>query len=156
MSTTGTTVDHDHDLMQTLESEVGLLIRRIKRVICVRAQQVHPELQSGAYSILATLADVGPRRSSVIAETFHVDKGAVSRQVQQLVDLGLAERVPDPDDGRASIIRVTDEGDRRLTAVSTRRRRILSERLGSWSETDLESFVRLLARYNETLDLTLD
>jgi DNA-binding MarR family transcriptional regulator len=149
MTTTPLTVDHD--LMQTLESEIGLLLRRIKRVICERAQEVHPELQSGAYSILATLADVGPRRASVIAETFHVDKGAVSRQVQQLVDLGLADRVPDPDDGRASIIRVTDEGTRRLAAVSESRREILVERLGSWTETDLESFVRSLARYNETL-----
>jgi DNA-binding MarR family transcriptional regulator len=149
MTTTPLTVDHD--LMQTLESEVGLLLRRIKRVICERALEVHPELQSGAYSILATLADVGPRRASVIAETFHVDKGAVSRQVQQLVDLGLADRVPDPDDGRAFIIRVTDEGARRLAAVSESRRRVLVERLGSWTETELESFVRSLARYNETL-----
>jgi DNA-binding MarR family transcriptional regulator len=126
-------------------------MRRIKRVICERAQQVHPELQSGAYSILATLYDVGPRRASVIAETFHVDKGAVSRQVQQLVDLGLADRVPDPDDGRASIIRVTDEGARRLDAVSASRRQRLAERLESWTEADLESFVKSLARYNETL-----
>lgn len=149
MSTTGTTVDHD--LMQTLESEIGLLLRRIRRVVCERAEQVHPELQGGAYSILSTLADVGPRRSSVIAETFHVDKGAVSRQVQQLVDLGLAARLPDPDDGRASIIRVTDEGARRLAAVSESRRAVLAERLQSWTEADLQTFVSLLARYNETL-----
>lgn len=149
MTVTGTTVDAD--LMQKLESEVGLLMRRIRRVVCERAQQVHPELQSGAYSILATLYDVGPRRSSEIAETFHVDKGSVSRQVQQLVDLGLADRVPDPDDGRASIIRVTDEGARRLSAVSDHRRQLLVERLGSWSEEDLESFVSSLARYNQTL-----
>lgn len=139
------------DLMQTLESEMGLLIRRIKRVICERAQEVHPDLQSGAYSILSTLYDVGPRRASVIAETFHVDKGAVSRHVQQLVDLGLADRVPDPDDGRASIIRVTDEGARRLAAVSANRRRLLVERLESWTAADLENFVSSLARYNETL-----
>ncbi len=149
MTTTATTVDPE--LMQKLESEVGVLMRRIKRVVCERAHQVHPELQSGAYSILATLYDVGPRRSSVIAETFHVDKGAVSRQVQQLVDLGLADRVPDPDDGRASIIQVTDEGARRLAAVSDHRRQLLVERLGSWSEDDLESFVSSLARYNQTL-----
>jgi DNA-binding MarR family transcriptional regulator len=141
----------DRDLMQTLESEIGLMLRRIKRVVCERAQEVHPELQSGAYSILATLADVGPRRASEVAETFHIDKGAVSRQVQQLVDLGLADRVPDPDDGRASIIRVTDEGARRLAAVSERRRQVLVERLQSWTEEDLEGFVSSLARYNETL-----
>jgi DNA-binding MarR family transcriptional regulator len=141
----------DRDLMQTLESEIGLMLRRIKRVVCERAQEVHPELQSGAYSILATLADVGPRRASEVAETFHIDKGAVSRQVQQLVDLGLADRVPDADDGRASIIRVTDEGARRLAAVSERRRQVLVERLQSWTEEDLEGFVSSLARYNETL-----
>lgn len=149
MSTNRTTTDHD--LMQTLEGEIGLLMHRIKRVICERAQAVHPDLQSGAYSILASLAVGGPRRASVIADTFHLDKGAVSRQIQQLVELGLAERVPDPDDRRASSVRVTEEGTRRLVAVADSRRQALVERLGSWSEADLESFVSALARYNETL-----
>jgi DNA-binding MarR family transcriptional regulator len=149
MSPDGTTVDQE--LMQTLESEIGLLMRRIRRVLCERAQQVHPELQSGAYSILGTLALAGPRRASEIAESFHVDKGAVSRQVQQLVDLGLAERVPDPEDGRASLLRVSDEGTHRLAAVSESRRQSLAERLESWTDAELRGFVSSLARYNETL-----
>ena len=48
-------------------------------------------------------------RASAIAEQFDIDKGAISRQVQHLVDLGLVDRVTDPDDGRAMLVSVSDE-----------------------------------------------
>ena len=39
-----------------------------------------------------------------------MDKGAVSRQVQHLVDLGLVDRQPDPDDGRATLLAASADG----------------------------------------------
>ena len=42
-----------------------------------------------------------------------MDKGAVSRQVQHLTELGLIERTPDPADGRAALLAVTDDARRR-------------------------------------------
>ena len=116
-------------------SEVGVLIRRIKRVIGERARAVHPDLQPASYLMLAYLADDGPLRSSAIAEAFGIDKGAISRQVQHLVDLGLVDRTPDPADGRATL----RLGQRRRRAPArrrgrTQRREWLDERLGDWSD----------------------
>jgi hypothetical protein len=51
-----------------LEQEVGVLIRRVKRVIGERARAVHPELQPASYLMLTYLADQGPRRSSELSE----------------------------------------------------------------------------------------
>jgi DNA-binding MarR family transcriptional regulator len=139
------------DVLESLELEMGYLIRRVKRVICERAQEIHPDLQAGSYSILAMLNDGGPQRATAVAEVFGMDKGAVSRHIQHLVELGLADRAPDPDDGRAQIVRVTEKGAERMAAVARSRRRLLSDRLAGWSEDDLESFVSALGRYNETL-----
>ena len=87
-----------------------MLIRRIRRVIGERARAVHEDLQPASYLMLAWLASDGPgagrRRWS---RTFDIDKGAVSRQVQHLVDLGLVERTPDPDDGRATLVAASDD-----------------------------------------------
>ena len=140
------------DALRELEHEVGVLIRRVKRVIGARSRAVHADLQPSSYLLLAYLAETGPMRSSAIAERFDIDKGAVSRQVQHLVDLGLVERAPDPDDGRASLISATDDAVRRLVDVAEHRRKVLDERLGGWSDDDLREFVGFLGRYNATLE----
>lgn len=138
--------------LRLLEHEIGVMIRRIKRVIGVRARAVHADLQPASYLMLAHLAESGPLRASAIAETFDVDKGAISRQVQHLVDLGLVVRTPDPEDGRASLVSATEDAVRRLADVAAQRREWLDERLGGWSEEELTAFVADLGRYNSALE----
>jgi DNA-binding MarR family transcriptional regulator len=135
-----------------LERELGVLIRRVKRVIGERARAVHPDLQPASYLMLMYLAAEGPQRSSVMSETFGVDKGAISRQVQHLLELGLLDRVDDPDDGRAMLISASADAVHRMRAVDRDRRRWLEEQLAGWSEDDLRGFVSELARYNAALD----
>lgn len=89
------------DSLLQLEQEVGVLVRRVKRVIGVRARMVHEDMQPSSYLMLAYLAEHGATRSSAMAEIFAIDKGAISRQVRDLVDLGLVDRSQDPEDGRA-------------------------------------------------------
>jgi DNA-binding MarR family transcriptional regulator len=135
-----------------LEQEVGVLIRRVKRVIGERARAVHPDLQPASYLMLMFLAAEGPQRSSVVSERFGVDKGAISRQVQHLCDLSLLVREPDPLDGRASLISASDDAVHRMQSVDRDRRRWLDEQLVDWSEEDLREFVTGLGRYNTALD----
>jgi DNA-binding MarR family transcriptional regulator len=129
-----------------------VLIRRVRRVIGERARAVHPDLQPASYLMLTYLASDGPQRSSAMSERFGVDKGAISRQVQHLCDLGLLLREPDPVDGRASLISASPDAVRRMQAVDRDRRRWLEEQLAEWSEGDLREFVSSLARYNAALD----
>jgi DNA-binding MarR family transcriptional regulator len=140
------------DTVRALEHEVGVLIRRVRRAIGERARSVHPDLQPMSYLILAHVAESGPLRSSALAGTFGVDKGAVSRQVQHLVDLGLLDRTPDPADGRATLLSASEDAGRRLAEVRRHRRRRLDQRLGDWSDAELGGLVDALARYNRTLD----
>lgn len=139
------------DSLRRLESEVGVLVRRIRKVIGERARAVHPDLQPSSYLILAHLADHGPKRASALVDLFDIDKGAVSRQVQHLLDLGLLDRVPDPEDGRASLVSASDEAVRRMADVASMRRAWLDERLGDWSDEQLSGFVGELGRYNRAL-----
>lgn len=139
------------ETVRALEHEVGVLIRRVRRAIGERARAVHPDLQAMSYLMLAHLAESGPLRSSALAEIFGVDKGAVSRQVQHLVELDLLDRTPDPADGRATLLSPSEDARRRLREVQKQRRRRLDERLGDWSESDLEALVAALGRYNRTL-----
>ena len=129
-----------------------MLIRRIKRVIAERAELVHEDLQPASYLMLGYVAEHGPLRASSMSEIFAIDKGAISRQVQHLVDLRLVDRVTDPDDGRASLVTATAEAVRRLEDVAQHRRKWLDERLGDWSDERLAAFARELGHYNAALN----
>ena len=126
------------DELGHLEQEVGVLIRRIRRVIGERARAVHPDLQPASYLMLSYLSSSGPQRSSVLSDRFGVDKGAISRQVQNLVDLVL--------------VSASADAVHRMVAIARERRTWLDERLGEWSEDDLRDFVGALSRYNAALD----
>ena len=132
------------ETLRRLEREVGVLIRRIKRVIGERARGRARGPAAGvvpdARLRSPTTARCGPRS---MAEKFDIDKGAVSRQVQHLVDLGLVDRTPDPADGRAALL----VGQRRRPCAgsptsSTHRRKWLDERLGDWSDEELAELRR--------------
>ena len=149
---TATTTTSRAAALRSIEREVGVLVHRVRRVIGVRARAVHPDLQPAAYLVLADLDERGPSRSSVVVEALGIDKGAVSRQIQHLVDLGLLERSPDPADGRAALLSLSDDARARLERVRDDRRERFGERLAEWSAGDLTELAGLLARYNASLE----
>lgn len=128
-----------------------MLVRRIRRVIAERARLVHPDLQPASYLMLSHVAENGPMRASAVADLFTVDKGAISRQVTHLMELGLVEKSRDPEDGRAWLLSATPDAVQRLRTVAEQRRTYLAERLDGWEAGDLERFTDLLARYNDSL-----
>jgi DNA-binding MarR family transcriptional regulator len=140
-----------NDDLRSIEAEVGTLIRRVKRVMGERAREVHPELHPMTYFMLTHLATHGPLRGADLSDAFGMDKGGVSRQVQSLVDLGLVERKPAPEDRRAILLDATDEGRERLDAMSRSRRDRFDERLAEWTDEELSSFASRLAAYNQSL-----
>lgn len=139
-----------------LETEVGVLIRRIRRVIGERARAVHPDLLPASYLMLSYVREHGPLRASAMCAVFDIDKGAISRQVQHLIDLGLVDRQPDPEDGRATLLTISEEGEARLEGVASERRELLAERLGDWSADEVRAFSASLRRYNDALGIPAD
>ncbi len=135
-----------------LELELSRLIRRVRRVVAERARTIHPDLSPVGYLILAHMIELGTVRASAVVEAFHLDKGAVSRHVQTLVELGLATKERDPDDGRAWVVAPTDVGRARMADLATERREAWGRRLQDWSDDELNSFVATLGRYNTSLD----
>ena len=140
------------DSVRQIEAEVGVLIKRVRRVIAERAQEVHESLHPSTFLVLTHLADHGPLRASAIVGHCAMDKASGSRQVQHLLDLGLVDRTPDPEDGRATLLSVSEDGRRRLRDVADHRRQLLDQRLGDWDDQELADFAAVLARYNATLD----
>jgi DNA-binding MarR family transcriptional regulator len=68
--------------------------------------------------------------------------------VAPLVDCGLVVRVPNPDDGRAVLLELSDQGRTRLEEVRTSRRELMRMLTDDWSEEDQQAFCTLLTRFN--------
>lgn len=139
------------DLVGEVQQEVVVLLRRVKRAAGRRAALVHPELPAASYVLLTLLSDLEPARGSDLVEIVGQDKGSVSRQLQHLVELGLVERSPDPGDGRATLLSLTDDARARMRAAGAERHRWVVERVEDWAEDELDAFARLLRRYNASL-----
>jgi DNA-binding MarR family transcriptional regulator len=71
-------------------------------------------LSRGDLSVLGTLGVKGPMRPGVLAAHLQVGAPVMSRQVAALAADGLLERRPDPADGRAELVSLTDAGRARL------------------------------------------
>jgi DNA-binding MarR family transcriptional regulator len=69
----------------------------------------HQELRPAHARLMVFLGWDGSRITD-IAKAQDVSKNAVGQLVSELEDLGYVERVSDPADGRAKIVRYTDQG----------------------------------------------
>jgi DNA-binding MarR family transcriptional regulator len=63
-------------------------------------------------SVLDTLANAGPMRLTELARTEQVSQPGITQLVTRLERDGLVERRPDPDDGRAVLVHITEAGRR--------------------------------------------
>ena len=134
-----------------IEQQLTVLLRRVQRIHMVTGSgDVH--LERSSYGILCQLADEGPQRLGSLATAFGLDPSTITRQVQALESLGLAERSTDPTDRRASILDLTGEGRVALDRTRQHRRDRLRQALADWEASDREEFARLLTKFNESVE----
>ncbi|NHC46682.1 MarR family winged helix-turn-helix transcriptional regulator [Motilibacter aurantiacus] len=134
-----------------VEQELTVLLRRARGTSQEFARQIHPELENDAYGLLIRLDQVDGARGTDLAAFFGVGKPTISRQVATLEKLGLVERHPDETDGRATVLKITEDGRARIRRMREARREYFGELLASWDEADVNLFAKLLHRYNETV-----
>jgi DNA-binding MarR family transcriptional regulator len=128
-------------------TELVRLVRLIERTYA-QHQTLHPDgVDRATYVLLVHLVDGGPHRSSALAEAVHSDPSTVSRQITQLVRLGLVRRVSDPADGRVVLLVATEEGERVLRENRRLRDDGIARMLAHWPAADREQFAQLLARF---------
>ena len=70
------------------------------------------DLRPGHGCVFGNIDPEGGSRLTELAERANMTKQSVGEFTSDLEQLGYLERVPDPNDGRAKIIRLTDQGRR--------------------------------------------
>ena len=90
-------------------------------------------------------------RITSLAALLGVDAPTVTRKVQQLERLGYVTREPDPDDGRASLIRLTRSGQTTVDRILAAHRDRLAQLFDGWDDDDVRTFGVLLERFSEAV-----
>ncbi|RYJ24420.1 MarR-family transcriptional regulator [Streptomyces sp. L-9-10] len=137
----------DHEFL-ALERELAVFLRRARASSGEMAREVHPELEPAAYGLLVRLEENSCQRATELAAYFGVGKATISRQLRALEELGLVTREPDPADGRASLVRITDEGRTRFRRVRDARRERYVRKLADWDRGEVAELARLLHHLN--------
>jgi DNA-binding MarR family transcriptional regulator len=120
-----------------LRVAVGRLHRRL-------AQRTSGELTFAQISALVTVEKHGPIRQGELAAREKVAAPSMTRTVGGLIEAGLVEKIPDPDDGRSCHIVVTPAAHALLDKVRSERAAMLTERAARLSAEQYATLVAAL------------
>ncbi|WP_241741125.1 MarR family transcriptional regulator [Streptomyces sp. L2] len=134
-----------HDIADAL----GVLLRRSTRT------KLHGRLTEGmggaldevTYPVLSALARTGPCSAAELAPEVGLDRSGVTRRATRLEAAGLIRRQPDPADRRASLLVLTEQGERVVGELRERLAGHIVRSLASWTPEEAEAFARQLRRF---------
>ena len=110
----------------------------------------HPEIRPPHGDVMQFLDDDGTR-VSVLAERAQITKQSMAELVAHLERLGYVERVPDPSDRRAKLVRATRRG-KQLYAIA---REVVAEIEAEWTRRLGKAKMRRLRELLEELNAAL-
>jgi DNA-binding MarR family transcriptional regulator len=123
-----------------LRATIGRLHRRLRPTAAGAAAGLTPT----RISLLHTIGRLGPIRLSDLAAEESINPTMLSRIVSDLVEGGLIERIGDPGDRRAALVKVTRDGRRLIDRMRRERTDVLSVALESLSPGERRHLERAL------------
>lgn len=110
-------MSYDEQLHQAKQGNLGQLLFRCSRLLneqgVARAQALSPGLRISHTSLLPHI-DLAGTRLVELSKRLGISKQAVGQLVQELEEMGMVERHPDPADGRAWRVCFSEQGRRGL------------------------------------------
>jgi DNA-binding MarR family transcriptional regulator len=135
-------------------SDVRALAAAIERLTLWLRRQSPQTVSSSTITALDRLATEGPLRVSDLAAREAMTQPGVTMLVHRMAESGYAERVPDPTDRRATLVRITDAGRDVLNERLAVRSEVLRDRLAQLSDSDQQLLIAALPAFERLLGTT--
>lgn len=104
--------------------------------------------------LLAHVDRHAPVRMSDLASYACLDLSTVSRHLRGLEEQGLVTRSPDPADGRATLLDLSDSGREALDRAVRARTELIASATQDWSDSDRATLAHLMTRLAHDLEPT--
>lgn len=129
-----------------LDSQVGFLLRRAhQRHTALFNQHMPDRLTPTQFAAMARLFERGALSQNLLGREIALDAATIKGVVDRLESRGLLEVRPDPDDGRRSLISLSEHGRARTREYIEIAGRITDATLAPVESDDRANLVRLLA-----------
>ena len=119
-------------MAQRLDAHTRAVAEAIERLVMWVRRQTPAQVSTSTITTLDTLHTEGPMRISDLAQHEAISQPGMTTLVNRLEAAGQAERIPDPTDGRATLVRITEVG-----------RTVLADRHAARTEALLAELARL-------------
>ncbi|GAA0527249.1 hypothetical protein GCM10010172_04680 [Paractinoplanes ferrugineus] len=136
-------MDQDESLPETFWAVARRLRHRTREAL--EAWDLSPSL-ARALSVLSRHPDV---RLSTLAEHLRIAARTATEVADDLTELGLAVRQPDPGDRRATLLTLTPKGEQTASAIRAARQASGEEFFEKLSAADKADLARVLAQLRE-------
>jgi DNA-binding MarR family transcriptional regulator len=138
-------VDTSQDSTPTPDDAAARLYIAVGRLVRVLRRTGTAEVSPGAFSALAALSARGPQRPGDLAAREGVAAPTMTRIVAGLEEAGYVRRAPDPQDGRAVLVDLTEAGAALLVGERSTRSRELRRRVDALPQADRAALVAALS-----------
>ncbi|WP_248145422.1 MarR family winged helix-turn-helix transcriptional regulator [Microbacterium aoyamense] len=111
-------------------------------------------LSQAEYDVLLTVtrAPGMTARLRDVTANMLISQPSVSRLVDRMATRGLVSKCPDPDDGRGSLVRATEEGAASFRRIATAHGRSIADRMSLLSDGELAQLRDLTAKLRKPAD----
>jgi DNA-binding MarR family transcriptional regulator len=142
----------DTEIGPQLLAVFSSIVRRVRTLETTAATT--GDVPSSVIAVLGLLSDHGELRMGAVASSLGLDTSVISRTVAVAQQRGLVARRPDPRDGRACLLSLTERGSQALADRRNQRLRLLAAVTDDWEPGAAEQLLAGLTRLRDGLAAT--
>ncbi|MFC9245887.1 MarR family winged helix-turn-helix transcriptional regulator [Streptomyces sp. NPDC057136] len=136
-----------------LGTHPGHLARRLQQAHTLLWHTiVSEEVTSPQFAVINTLVGEEGLDQRTVGERVGLDRSTIADVIRRLADRGLVDKVRDAKDGRRSVLRVTEEGERVHRKLSSRTARMNQIFLSPLDPAEQTTFLDLLGRVSDAAE----
>jgi DNA-binding MarR family transcriptional regulator len=144
----------DKEIGPQIVAALSSIVRRTRAL--ETTAEAMGDVPASVIAVLGRLSDTRELRLGAVAAGLGVDTSVISRTVAVAQHRGLVARRPDPRDGRACLLSLTDRGRQCLADRRNTRLRLLSAVIDEWEPGSAEALLAGLTRLRDGLAPTQD
>ncbi|MEC1627101.1 MarR family transcriptional regulator [Bacillus mojavensis] len=133
------------------EAEILYQLQSVNKVIGVKFEACTGISQS-RLELLTLLYHADEISQSDLQKKVNIDSAAVSRHLKQLEAKGMVSRRRKPEDNRITLVRLTDQGRKRIESSKKEKERFMKEMLANVSAEERRVLIDVLGRMRNNID----